>query len=249
MNANFQIEDRQVRVNWENEETFNDAFWEAQTLVLNAVDNVAARRHIDERCVWYGKPLLDSGTLGTMCHSLMIIPHETKTYGDVEDMDEDSIAVCTLKNFPHAIEHCIEWARDSFGGEFEKRPQNVASYIRDPEEYMNKLPNEGSITVQRNKLEEVKNTIDRMNSIGFDTCVAMARNLYQELFHNNIKQLLFNFPRDAKTKEGAPFQSGPKRQPTPLFFNPTDETELTFIVSAANLFAYTFGLEQQRDRE
>ena len=249
MNTAFQIEDRQVRVNWENEEVFNDAFWAAQTCVLNAVDNVAARRHIDERCVWYGKPLLDSGTLGTMCHSLMIIPHQTNTYADVQDGNEDSIAVCTLKNFPHTIEHCIEWARDTFGGEFENRPQAVASYIRDPEEYIAKLPNEGSITVQRNKLEAVKKTIDQMNEINFDSCVAMARQLYQALFHNNIKQLLFNFPQEAKTKDGSPFWSGPKRQPTPLFFNPTDELELSFIVSTANLFAYTFGVEQQQDRE
>ncbi len=37
--------------------------------VVNAVDNVKARLFIDGRCVWFGKALFESGTLGTKCNS------------------------------------------------------------------------------------------------------------------------------------------------------------------------------------
>ena len=66
----------------ETEGTFNDRFWESLNFVVNAVDNIKARLYVDARCVWYEKPLLESGTLGTKANSQMIIPHETQCYGD-----------------------------------------------------------------------------------------------------------------------------------------------------------------------
>jgi len=66
-------------------------------------------------------------------------------------------------------------------------------------------------------------------------------------FHNNIKQLLTNFPVDSKTQDGALFWSGPKRAPTPLTFDAEDQTHLNFIIAAANLRAYNFGLKGTRD--
>ena len=38
-------------------------------ITVNAVDNVKARLYTDGRCVFYQKPLLESGTLGTKCNS------------------------------------------------------------------------------------------------------------------------------------------------------------------------------------
>ena len=36
--------------------------------MLNALDNVQARKYIDERCVSTDTPLIDSGTLGSQGH-------------------------------------------------------------------------------------------------------------------------------------------------------------------------------------
>jgi len=51
------------------EEVFNDKFWEGLDFVTNAVDNIKARLYVDQKCVWYEKPLLESGTLGTKANS------------------------------------------------------------------------------------------------------------------------------------------------------------------------------------
>lgn len=69
---------------------------------------------MDGRCVFYRKPLMESGTLGTKANTQVIIPFHTESYGDSVDPPEESIPMCTLRNFPHLIEHCIEWARDQF---------------------------------------------------------------------------------------------------------------------------------------
>jgi len=53
------------RVGTETENIFNDDFWESLSGVTNALDNVDARKYVDLRCVFFRKPLIESGTLGT----------------------------------------------------------------------------------------------------------------------------------------------------------------------------------------
>lgn len=105
----------QERVGPETEHIYNDKFFEGIDVVTNALDNVDARRYMDRRCVYYRKPLLESGTLGTKGNTQVVLPHLTESYSSSQDPPEKSIPICTLKNFPNAIEHTIQWARDSFG--------------------------------------------------------------------------------------------------------------------------------------
>merc|ERR1712023_404586 len=50
------------------------------------------------------------------------------------------------------------------------------------------------------------------------------------------------------TSSGAPFWSGPKRPPTPLAFDANNELHIDFIIAAANLRAYNYGLKGSTDR-
>ena len=60
-----QVEARQDRVGAETENIYTDDFFDNLDGVINALDNVEARMYMDRRCVYYRKPLLESGTLGT----------------------------------------------------------------------------------------------------------------------------------------------------------------------------------------
>jgi hypothetical protein len=56
---------------------------------------------------------------GIMIESLnlqVVVPFMTESYTSAQDPPEKSIPVCTLKNFPNAIEHTLQWARDTFEG-------------------------------------------------------------------------------------------------------------------------------------
>ena len=249
MNNEINVIAKQDRVSPENEVIFDDNFWNKRNFVTNAVDNVNARLYVDSRCVWYEKPLLESGTLGTKANVQVCIPHKTQSYGDSQDPPEESIPMCTLKNFPHAIEHCIEWAKDEFHGIFTEGPQEVNKYFEDPIRYLASLGSAGNSTVQKDKLEKIKIFINLIKNASFEECVKIARNLLQDQFHNNIAQLLHNFPIDYTTKDGTPFWSGPKRAPTPCVFDINDSTHLNYIVAGANLIAFNLGLPQNRDIE
>jgi ubiquitin-activating enzyme E1 len=53
-------------------------------------------------------------------------------------------------------------------------------------------------------------------------CVGWARRKFESYFANRIAQLLCTFPADAKTSQGVPFWSPPKRLPCPLRFSAED---------------------------
>jgi ubiquitin-activating enzyme E1 len=53
MNPEVNFNPLKLRVDPENEITFDDKFWDSLNFVVNAVDNVKARLYVDSRCVWY----------------------------------------------------------------------------------------------------------------------------------------------------------------------------------------------------
>lgn len=60
-------------------------------MVVNALDNVAARLYVDSRCVANQRPLLESGTLGTKGHVQVILPFLTESYGSRRDPPEAGV--------------------------------------------------------------------------------------------------------------------------------------------------------------
>jgi ubiquitin-activating enzyme E1 len=117
----------QNRVSVETENVFDGTFWKGLDLVVNALDNVNARLYVDSRCVYFCKPLLESGTLGTKCNTQIVLPHLSENYGASRDPPEKSAPMCTLHSFPHNIDHCLTWARSEFEGCFEARPNGASS--------------------------------------------------------------------------------------------------------------------------
>ncbi|RKP19781.1 ubiquitin-activating enzyme E1 [Rozella allomycis CSF55] len=241
MNKDIKIECFQDRVGIETENIFNDEFFERLDVVTNALDNVDARKYVDRRCVYYRKPLLESGTLGTKGNTQVVVPFLTESYSSSQDPPEKSIPMCTLKNFPNQIEHTIQWGRDIFEGLFTNLAENVNQYLSF-NDYLENLTKQGKSTVVG-----LESCLVSEKPINFEQCVIWARNKFEEYFSNNIKQLLFNFPPDSLNSSGTPFWSGPKRCPKPLKFDLNNKDHLDFIIFASNLRAQNFGLKGSLD--
>jgi ubiquitin-activating enzyme E1 len=59
-------------------------------------------------------------------------------------------------------------------------------------------------------------------------------------------QLLYNFPVDHKDNQGQQFWSGLKRAPKALEFDTENEEHMNFIISAANLCAFTYNVDPKK---
>ncbi|KAG8751746.1 hypothetical protein FRC12_012274, partial [Ceratobasidium sp. 428] len=223
---------------------YGDEFFESLDGVTNALDNIKARLYMDQRCVFFQKPLLESGTLGTKGNTQVVIPHLTESYSSSQDPPEKETPSCTVKNFPNQIQHTIEWSRQQFDSLFVKPVQSVNSYLSEPNFIESTLKYGGQSTEQ---VKQIHDYLVANKPLTFEECIAWARLQFEENYANAIKQLLFSLPKDATTSTGQPFWSGPKRAPDPLVFDSNDATHLDYIISAANLHAYNYGLKGSTD--
>ena len=249
MNPNMNIRAFVEGVLPETEHIYDDTFFERLDGVVNALDNVKARQYIDRRCVFYQKPLIDSGTLGTKASVQVVVPFLTESYSSTNDPPDPAIPMCTLRNFPNLIEHTIEWARNNFAGLFTIPAQQTEEYIRGPKAFSERTAKNQSEYDKNEIIENVRQTLSPDMPKNFHDCIKWARNVFEQQFHNTISQLLFNFPRDHVTSKGERFWSGNKRCPHEIKFDVHNDTHLDFIVAASNLLAYIYHIPQTRDRQ
>jgi ubiquitin-activating enzyme E1 len=104
-----------------------------------------------------------------------------------------------------------------FEGYFKQPADNVNLYLVEPDFVETTQKQGGS---QKETLESVYNFLVGDKPLSFPECIAWARFKFEDIYSNNIKQLLFNFPKDSTTSTGQPFWSGPKRAPEPIQFDP-----------------------------
>lgn len=227
------------RVGPDTEEIFNEEFWADLDGVTNALDNVEARTYVDRRCVFFHKPLLESGTLGTKGNTQVVLPKLTESYSSSQDPPEQSFPMCTLKSFPNKIEHTIAWARELFETSFVKSPETANLYLTQNNYLESTLKQGGN---EKQTLETIRDYLVTDKPLSFEDCIIWARMLFEKQYNNAIQQLLYNFPKDSTSSTGQPFWSGPKRAPDPLKFDPKNPTHFGFIVAAANLHAFNYNI-------
>ncbi|PRP83916.1 ubiquitin-like modifier activating enzyme 6 [Planoprotostelium fungivorum] len=242
MNSALQLVPLLDKVGPDTESKFNDEFFRTKDVIVNALDNIEARRYVDSRCVTNGRPLIESGTLGPKGHVQVVVPFMTESYGSSRDPPEKDVPFCTLKSFPNVIEHCVEWARDfSFGGILVDQPMQWNQLVEETD-LMTKLkqPFGGGLDLKRVRTS-AKLVQKRPRS--FHDCIAFARRKFESYFKNKSLQLLHAFPLDHKTDDkGTLFWSSPKRPPKVIEFDFNDVTHRSFVVSLARLYSEVWDL-------
>ncbi|XP_044066939.1 ubiquitin-like modifier-activating enzyme 1 [Siniperca chuatsi] len=250
MNPQMKITAHQNRLDPDSEGVYDYNFFMGLDGVAAALDNVEARVYLDERCIQLQKPMLEGGTLGSKGHTLVVVPHLTEPYGPGKSSSNNAIPLCTLKNFPHRIEHTLQWARDQFEGLFKQTPENVNLFLRDAG-FVQRTLGQGDAEALEvlggvwSSLEDMKAGGQRPTS--WEDCVSWARCKWESLYNNDIRQLLHCFPPEQKTATGLPFWSGSKRCPHSLTFDPNNTVHMEYVVAAANLYGQIYGINGTRD--
>eukprot|EP00794_Sanderia_malayensis_P018863 gene18863-20763_t len=131
---------------------YNVNFFNGFTLVMNALDNKAARNHVNRMCLAADVPLVESGTAGYLGQVTVIKKGCSECYECQPKSAQKSYPGCTIRNTPSEPVHCIVWAKHLFNqlfGEVDADAE-VSPDTEDPE------LNEG----HRNRKENSENEDD-----------------------------------------------------------------------------------------
>ncbi|KAI0231663.1 SUMO-activating enzyme subunit 2 [Lamellibrachia satsuma] len=89
-------------------------FFKRFALVMNALDNRAARNHVNRMCLAADIPLIESGTAGYLGQVTVIKKGLTECYECQPKPTQKSFPGCTIRNTPSEPIHCIVWAKHLF---------------------------------------------------------------------------------------------------------------------------------------
>ncbi|GER50339.1 SUMO-activating enzyme 2 [Striga asiatica] len=91
---------------------FNVDFFKTFSVVLNGLDNLDARRHVNRLCLAAGVPLVESGTTGFLGQVTVHVKGKTECYECQPKPAPKTYPVCTITSTPSKFVHCIVWAKD-----------------------------------------------------------------------------------------------------------------------------------------
>ena len=227
------------------ENVFNSSFWNNNNLIINALDNVEARRYVDSKCVEFDKPLFESGTLGSKCNSQTIIPHKTATYSEIIDVEERSIPMCTIKSFPNKIEHCVEWGLETFNNCITQPLLDINTLVTSPDKLRCEINSLDNNYVIQKRLEILDKYIDIYNSGSFTSFANLVVYIYKSYFENPVRDILHSFPDDLTDSGGNAFWSGKKLKPTIIGLN---EIPPELVVNLYNIISKCIKIDSWSDK-
>jgi ubiquitin-like 1-activating enzyme E1 B len=162
-------------------------FFQKFNLVLNALDNQAARNHVNRMCLTANVPLIESGTAGYNGQVELIKKGMTQCYECTPKAAQKSFPGCTIRNTPSEPIHCIVWAKHLFNQLFgEDNPDDdVSPDTADPEA----AGDAGADALEADSND--KGNVDRVNTKGWARgCDYHPEKLYNKFFNDDILYLL-----------------------------------------------------------
>nr|XP_020460068.1 SUMO-activating enzyme subunit 2 [Monopterus albus] len=167
---------------------YNVEFFRRFALVMNALDNRAARNHVNRMCLAADIPLIESGTAGYLGQVTVIKKGVTECYECQPKPTQKTFPGCTIRNTPSEPIHCIVWAKYLFNQLFgeEDADQEVSPDTADPEAAWN--PDEAAARASASEKDgDIKrvSTKEWARSTGYDPV-----KLFNKLFKDDIMYLL-----------------------------------------------------------
>ena len=123
-NNNTNIEYKPIHGNVCNSKKFDVKFLDQFSVVLNALDNVTARRRVNRLCLASNTPLIEAGTTGYLGQCTVIAAtvaseekkeEATECYECQTKPTQKVYPICTVRSTPSLPVHCIVWAKELYG--------------------------------------------------------------------------------------------------------------------------------------
>eukprot|EP00931_Biecheleriopsis_adriatica_P104437 TRINITY_DN7910_c0_g1_i2.p1 TRINITY_DN7910_c0_g1~~TRINITY_DN7910_c0_g1_i2.p1 ORF type:complete len:592 (+),score=160.36 TRINITY_DN7910_c0_g1_i2:90-1865(+) len=93
---------------------FGVEFFSKFDVVVNALDNLEARRHVNRLCLAAEKPLLEAGSTGHLGQVTVIMKGQTECFECQAKPTQKVYPYCTIRSTPEKPVHCLTWAKNLF---------------------------------------------------------------------------------------------------------------------------------------
>ncbi|KAI9318161.1 hypothetical protein BX666DRAFT_1935453 [Dichotomocladium elegans] len=157
----------------------NVAWFSKFDLVFNALDNLEARRHVNQMCLIARVPLVESGTTGYLGQAYVIQKDVTECFDCQPKATPKTYPICTIRSTPSQPIHCIVWAKSYL---FNQLYGNAEEEEEEPQE--SDKENVEELAALARETEELKKI---KLSMGTD---AYPRQVFKKVFTTDIQRLL-----------------------------------------------------------
>ncbi|KAI9471712.1 E1 ubiquitin-activating protein uba2 [Coemansia sp. RSA 990] len=179
-------------------------------LVLNALDNLDARRHVNKMCLAANVPLVESGTAGYLGQATVISGGETECFEcQPKAAERRTYPVCTIRSTPSAPIHCIVWAKDYLFAQLFGEQVNSQDEGMDAQE---KAENMEELQQLREESQALARLAEAMSTGDF------ARLVFEKVFYEDTARLLSM--KDMWTNRRPPTQLSFKKLSQKTKFDP-----------------------------
>ncbi|PPQ69264.1 hypothetical protein CVT24_000070 [Panaeolus cyanescens] len=163
-----------------------DVQWFKQfDIVLNALDNLDARRHVNKMCMAAHIPLVESGTAGYLGQVQSIFKDTTECFDCIPKPTPKTFPVCTIRSTPSQPIHCIVWSKSYLMGQLFGEDEDASGELDDAEK---QGENEQEIATLRKEAQAFKAVRDALRSK--EGAADAAKMAFQKVFNSDIKNLL-----------------------------------------------------------
>ena len=118
--------------NVKDKDRFGVNFFKSFHVVLNALDNVEARRHVNRLCLAANVPLVEAGTTGYLGQITVIAKDANVECYECQPKPTQKVyPICTIRSTPSMPVHTIVWAKELYKLLFHEKPE-LSMLYEDP---------------------------------------------------------------------------------------------------------------------
>ncbi|KAF8824854.1 hypothetical protein HHX47_DHR7000419 [Lentinula edodes] len=158
-------------------------------LVLNALDNLEARKYVGRMCVAGGVGMVESGTAGYLGQVQPIVGGVTECFECVEKVKGGkTYPVCTIRSTPSLPIHCVVWSKSYLMGQLFGVDEDAGTELDEAEKQGENAEEIANLRKEAESFAQVRAAI--RNSTAAPDAVPAARMIFDKIFNTDIKRLL-----------------------------------------------------------
>ena len=113
-----------------------ESLWEESDIIICAHDYRLSRAYINEKCIWYEKPMMSTAVHGLKGALQLNIPVISDDYRDISELKPEKYETNIVWSFPYLFEHTIQWATEVFKMCFKKISEMTDHVINDKAHFL-----------------------------------------------------------------------------------------------------------------